>query len=686
MIEPTLAVEDLAVEFATYGGTVQAVRGVSFQVGRGETLAIVGESGCGKSVTVQALMGLIPMPPGRITQGRATLEGKNILHLPPREANQFRGVKIGMIFQDPMTSLNPTMTIGDQIAETLKVHRGKSHREAFALAIELLEKTHIPEAAKRARQYPFEFSGGMLQRAMIAQSLACNPSVLIADEPTTALDVTIQAQILELMQELKTSEQMSIVLITHDLAVVARMADRVAVMYAGQIVEAGSVDDIFYRSSHPYTLGLKVAMPSNTHNRDKVLTPILGSPPDLFKPPPGCGYFARCTHAMNVCRDQQPPVAHLSAAQYSRCWLQDPGAPEVPELHQPAITGNKSVTGNKSGNKSGTVNKSVTVLIETKDLKKHFIIGRKQTLHAVDGVSLGIAENEIVGLVGESGSGKSTFGKTLAGLHPRTSGEIYFDGQLLPEKFSYADHLKYSREMQMIFQDPYSSLNPRMTVLDIVGEGLRIQGQYDASDKAAAKISNKEIKDKVAHWLTRVGLNADHLSRYPHEFSGGQRQRIGIARAMIVEPKFVVCDEPISALDVSVQAQVVNLLDDLKKSLGLTLLFIAHDLSMVRYVSDRMAVMYLGALVEIGTANEVFFEPQHPYTQLLVGSNPEPDPKAERARQHRPILGEVTSPVNIQAGCRFADRCPKVLDLCRRETPELIRIDEAREVACHLFS
>ena len=330
-----LSVRDLQVEFQTYGGTVQAVRGVSFDVTRGETLAIVGESGCGKSVTVQALMGLIPMPPGKITGGTATLNGKSILGLPPKEANKFRGVEIGMIFQDPMTSLNPTMTIGDQIAETLMVHRGKSHQAAHAEAIRLLERTHIPEASKRAKQYPFEFSGGMLQRAMIAQSLACNPAILIADEPTTALDVTIQAQILELMLELQRTENMSIILITHDLAVVARTADKVCVMYAGQVVESGGVDDIFYRSSHPYTLGLKAAMPSNTHDRDKKLTPILGSPPDLFHPPAGCGYFARCPYAMNICRHQLPALEPVGEGHGARCWMQHEGAPAAAELHQP---------------------------------------------------------------------------------------------------------------------------------------------------------------------------------------------------------------------------------------------------------------------------------------------------------------------------------------------------------------
>ncbi|HKI74417.1 MAG TPA: ABC transporter ATP-binding protein [Pseudomonadales bacterium] len=336
MEERLLEVEDLTVEFATYGGNVKAVRGVSFHVDQGETLAIVGESGCGKSVTVQSIMGIIPMPPGKITDGRARLKGKNILGLPPKEANKFRGVEIGMIFQDPMTSLNPTMTVGNQISETLMVHRGFSHKAAYDRAVELLDKTRIPEARKRAAQYPFQYSGGMLQRAMIAQSLACNPSILIADEPTTALDVTIQAQILELMEELQRIEHMSIILITHDLAVVARMADRVAVMYAGQIVETGSVDDIFYRSSHPYTLGLKDAMPSNREQRNKELRPILGSPPDLFDPPGGCSYFARCPYGMKICKTKMPPEFPVDENfdHVSRCWLQHPEAPEHERISQ----------------------------------------------------------------------------------------------------------------------------------------------------------------------------------------------------------------------------------------------------------------------------------------------------------------------------------------------------------------
>ncbi|MDP6263952.1 MAG: ABC transporter ATP-binding protein [Pseudomonadales bacterium] len=315
-------------------------------------------------------------------------------------------------------------------------------------------------------------------------------------------------------------------------------------------------------------------------------------------------------------------------------------------------------------------------LVETVALKKHFYVGRGQTLHAVDGISLAIEENEILGLVGESGSGKSTFGKTLVGLLDKTSGQAFYKGSLLPQKFRTEDFIRYCTQMQMIFQDPYSSLNPRMTVLDIIGEGLQLAGG----------IGRSEIRDQVVTWLEKVGLHSDHMSRYPHEFSGGQRQRIGVARAMITKPKFVVCDEPISALDVSVQAQVINLLNELKQSMGLTLLFIAHDLSMVRYVSDRMAVMYLGALVEIGPSNDVFFSPKHPYTELLIESNPEPDPQIESERAHRPIEGEITSPINIQPGCRFADRCPKVQDICKHQTPQMTMVSDNHGVVCHLFN
>ena len=650
-----LEVRDLRVEFDTYGGTVQAVRGVSFDLHRGKTLAIVGESGCGKSVTVQSIMGLIPMPPGRITGGSAMLDGHDLLRNKKIDGKDIRGRLVGMIFQDPMSSLNPTMTVGDQIAETLQVHRGFSRRRALARAVELIDMTRIPEAAKRARQYPFEFSGGMLQRSMIAMSLACEPSVLIADEPTTALDVTIQAQILDLMGDLQRDNDMAIVLITHDLGVVARMADDVLVMYAGEVVERGGVDDVFYRSGHPYTLGLKAAMPSNREGAAEHLMPIDGSPPDLFAPPAAptpCAPAATIIRKLSIWRTATAPAAGCTTPSAISRWR------------------NSTVPGARP---------MADALLDIRGLTKHFPMGHGRTVHAVDDVSLSIGAREIVGLVGESGSGKTTLGRTVLGLQDKTAGEVVYKGETLPARYKAGHFRRYARTMQMIFQDPYSSLNPRMTVGEIVGEGLKL---HTGIGKAA-------VRDKVGEWLRRVGLNPDHMSRYPHEFSGGQRQRIGIARALILEPEFVVCDEPISALDVSVQAQVVNLLDELKESMGLTLLFIAHDLSMVRYVSDRMAVMYLGSLVELGPANRVFFAPKHPYTELLIGSNPEPDPEHERGRGTATLRGEIPSPVNIGPGCRFANRCPKSHDRCRDETPPLNPVADAgnpdRLVACHLY-
>ena len=655
-----LAVDDLHVEFDTYGGIVKAVRGVSFNVRAGKTLAIVGESGCGKSVTVQSIMGLIPMPPGRITRGTALLEGVDIIKQRIINGQDIRGDRLGMIFQDPMSSLNPTMRVGDQIAETLHVHRGYTRKQAFARAVDLLGETHIPEPGKRARQYPFAFSGGMLQRAMIAMAIACEPSILIADEPTTAIDVTTQAQILDLLLELQSKTGMAIVLITHNLGVVARMADDVAVMYAGEMVEKGSADDIFYRASHPYTLGLQGAMPSNDPERE-------AGPPAHRR---DSARHVRASH--RLCLLRALPLCDAT--------LRREPSSEVPAQSTPLCQLLAPPRKCPAGDRSATLPQRdvVSALLEARNVTKYFDIGRKQVVHAVDDVSLDVHEREIVGLVGESGSGKSTFGKALLGLHDKTGGEVYFKGEKLPPRYTSADFQRYASRMQMIFQDPYSSLDPRMTVGEIIGEGLRLHSE---TGTIAAR-------ERISEWLRRVGLEPDHASRYPHEFSGGQRQRVGIARALIMEPEFVVCDEPISALDVSVQAQVVRLLGELKSSLGLTMLFIAHDLSMVRYVSDRMAVMYQGSLVEVGAADDVFFRPKHPYTEVLIGSNPLPDPKRERQRRRISIKGEIASPINIGEGCRYADRCAEAMDVCRSTTPELHAVTDAtgeRLVACHLY-
>lgn len=540
-----LEVKDLQVSFIGDEKEFEAVKGISFHVEKGETLGIVGESGSGKSVTARSIMRLLPSPPSFLKSGEINFQGKNLVEQSEKEMESVRGQHISMIFQDPMTSLNPTIRIGEQIAESLKKHQQVSKGEAYRKTIELLEQVGIKNSEKRYSQYPHEFSGGMRQRAMIAMALACNPSLLIADEPTTALDVTIQAQILSLMKSMQEKLGTSIILITHDLGVVAGMCDRVIVMKEGEIVEEGTTDEIFNNPKHDYTKRLLNALPKLHEKKTPKKAPLLSANLDLSKP-----------------------------------------------------------------------------LLEIKSLKKHFDIGHGDILKAVDDLSFEIYPGETLGLVGESGSGKSTTGRTILQLHEPTDGDVLYKG--IPITRLSKKQLKtMRRNMQIIFQDPYSSLNPRKKVLDIVGEALDLHG--------LAK-NKEERRSRVEELLELVGLNKEHASRYPHEFSGGQRQRIGIARALAVDPEFIVCDEPLSALDVSIQKQIVDLLKDLQHRLGLTYLFIAHDLSMVKHISDRVAVMYGGKIVELAESEELYSNPQHPYTKALLKSIPIPDPAIERMK------------------------------------------------------
>ncbi len=567
-----------------------------------------------------------------------------------------------------MTSLNPTMTIGDQIAETLIVHRGFSKKQAHDRAIELLTATRIPDAAKRARQYPFEFSGGMLQRSMIAMAIACEPKILIADEPTTALDVTIQAQILDLLKDLQRETGMAIILITHDLGVVARMADRVNVMYAGEIVEHGT--------DRRYLLPFRAPVHARPARCDAVQHDRSSAPAATDRRQPAGS--VRAAGRLRLLRALPARDADLPEAIARRCSASTPATRRaagctiedahrsVDRLHvMPRVSARALMTALISADK----------LTQTfHDRRQRRSCTRSMRFHC------DIAEKEIVGLVGESGSGKSTLGKAMVGLHDKTSGTVTYRGERLPQKYTPLDFQRHAQRMQMIFQDPYSSLNPRMTVGEIIGEGLTLNSEQRAASRSAIALRE---------WLARVGLEPDHMSRYPHEFSGGQRQRIGIARALILEPEFIVCDEPISALDVSVQAQVVNLLDDLKASLGLTLLFIAHDLSMVRYVSDRMAVMYLGSLVEIGPADRRLLRAAAPlYTTVgriesRTRSRRRTDPDKHADHRRNPVAGEHS------AGLPIRRTLSKVMDVCRVERPELKPLktssDEVRLVACHLF-
>ncbi|WP_192597179.1 dipeptide ABC transporter ATP-binding protein [Sporosarcina limicola] len=603
-MEPILTVENLRVSFRTYEGEVQAVRGVSFELFEGETLAIVGESGSGKSVMSKSLMGLIPQPPGEITDGCIMYQGKDILKNSQKEWRNLRGSEISIIFQDPMTSLNPTMTIKNQIMEGIIKHQKISRKEAEKKTVELLGLVGIKNPEEKLNNYPHQFSGGMQQRVVIAMALACNPRIIIADEPTTALDVTVQAQVLELLKDIQKKLGTSIIFITHDLGVVANVADRVAVMYAGRIAEIGKMEEVFFNPQHPYTKGLLSAMPNLNTGQDALKT-IPGAPPNLLDPPVGDAFAERNENALKVDFLYEPPMFKVSATHSAATWM----------LHEKAAKRVKEIAEKQTSdvNSSMTTRKEVASekVLEIKGLKQYFKGKGGNVVKAVDGFTLDIFKGETFGLVGESGCGKSTTGKTILRLHGATEGEILFKGVDINKKH-VGNNL--NKEIQMIFQDPYSSLNPRWTVGDSIAEGMIIHGLYS---------SKAERQKKVLELLEVVGLRGEHANRYPHEFSGGQRQRIGIARALAVEPEFIVADEPISALDVSIQAQIINLMRKLQREKNLTYLFIAHDLSMVKYISDRVGVMYQGQLVEVAESDELYDNPMHPYTRRLLSSIPQ---------------------------------------------------------------
>lgn len=667
-----LQVDNLSVSFRMDETVVKAVNGISYYIDHGETVGIVGESGSGKSVSQLAAMQLIPTPPGSIDGGQVLLEGNDILKYPANgpEMRRIRGGKIGMVFQEPMTSLNPVKTIGSQIMEPIILHTGLNEKEAKERAVSLLKQVGIPDAEKRLKEYPHQFSGGMRQRIMIAIAMAGNPDLIIADEPTTALDVTTQAQILELLKSVTMNNNTALLIITHNLGIVARYAQRIYVMYMGRIVEAGKTEDIFSHPSHPYTRGLLNAIPRLDDRKDRKLKPI--DPPS--ETPRNltdyCPFLPRCKYRCEKCFSDGIPALQQTKedGHFAACYLKREELDELDSKQEKMIRIDcRKLSGDN--------------ILEVKNLSVHFLV-RKGLLQrkigaitAVDQVSFSIKRGETFGLVGESGCGKTTVARSILRLITDSEGDIIFNGLHL-NKMKESELRKHRQKIQMIFQDPYSSLNPRKSAGSIVGEALKIHKLVS---------SRQEYDRKVDELFTLVGLSPSLKNRVPHEFSGGQRQRLGIARALACNPELIVCDEPISALDVSIQAQIINLLEELQQKLGLTYLFIAHDLSVVKHISDTIGVMYLGKIVESAPCEELYDNPMHPYTKALLAAVPIPDPVVEKTRERIILKGEVVSLINRPSGCCFSDRCPEVMDICRKQAPVLKNCGKGHCVACHKF-
>jgi glutathione transport system ATP-binding protein len=656
-----LEVTDLVISIPTENGVIEAVRGISLAIAPGETIGIVGESGSGKTMLALSVLGLLPRR-AQVT-GSVRLDGDELLQASESQWQQVRGNRVAMVFQDPMTALNPMYSVGWQVAECLRLHQHDKGANAHKRAVELLDAVGLPEPARIARRFPHELSGGMRQRVVIAMAIANEPELLIADEPTTALDVTVQAQILDLLKSIQRETHAAMIMISHDLGVVAGIADRVLVMYAGKAVEVGGVEAVFAQPRMPYTAGLLASLPSLDHRKER-LSAIRGLPPSGIGYGAGCAFAPRCPMAADVC-ETQPALVPVGPSHAAACHFAtedarpqaaaDPAAAEpVPPADIPEDTGEP-------------------VLVVT-DLVKHFHVRGTSfrsvaTVQAVSGVSLELQAGRCLALVGESGCGKSTLARMLLRLEEPTAGSIRLNGRELVG-MSEEDLRPIRPQIQMVFQDPYSSLNPRLSVAEIVGEPLLV---HKVSDRA----------ERVRALLHSVGLDPSSGVRFPSEFSGGQRQRIGIARALALEPNTIVLDEPVSALDVSIRASVLNLLRDLQRSRNMAYLFIAHDLAVVRQVADEVAVMYLGLIVERGPADAIYARPAHPYTRALMSAVPIPDPERERSRQRILLTGEVPDPANPPSGCRFRTRCWKADARCAAEVPPLLQIETGRHVACH---
>ena len=669
MNTPLLQIKDLHTDIEIRNGVVRALSGVDLHVNPGETLGIVGESGSGKTMTALSLMGLLPQG-GKVSSGSIILDGQDLTKMPLHLKRKMRGTKVGMIFQDPLTSLNPTMKIGLQVCEPLRVHEKLSKREALARAVEILKRVGMPRPEVVINNYPHQLSGGMRQRVMIAMALVCKPRILIADEPTTALDVTTQMQILDLIDELRDEYKMGVILITHDLGVVAGHTDRVAVMYAGRIVETAPTKTLFTEPKHRYTSSLMAALPERALAAGTKLFSIPGAPPSLTNLPKGCRFAARCLWATDECRAGYPDLSGDENHTFS-CFHPVQEGDESPAVLQAMMDSGKA---EDAVDATGQI--SHEILLDVKEASREyesagsgFFKRDKGVVSAVDRVSITVNKGETYGLVGESGCGKSTVGRLIAGLEPPSGGAIELDGRDLAT-LKGRDAVRIHRDVQMMFQDSYAAMDPRMRIDQILAEPMSIQKTGNA----------RQIAERIMEILEQVGLTEEILDRYPHEFSGGQLQRLGFARSLTLAPDLIVADEPVSALDVSVQAQVLNLMKDLQQELGLSYLFISHDLAVVQYMADRIGVMYLGRIVEEGPAHEVVKNPKHPYTKALIDSIPVPDPEFKHDESAIKLTGEPPSAVNPPEGCRFRPRCPFAGEECKVQ-PMLT--DETHRVACH---
>lgn len=681
--DPIMQVRDLHVSFATEAGVCRAVRGVNFDLWRGRTLGIVGESGSGKSVTALSLIGLLD-DNAKVT-GSIIMNGEELIGKTDEEMSEIRGERIAMVFQDPLSALTPMFTIGDQIAEGLITHHpDMSKQQIHDRCVELLDLVGIPQPEERLSSFPHQFSGGMRQRVMIAIAIANNPDVIIADEPTTALDVTIQAQILDVLAKAQKETGAAVVLITHDLGVVAGAADDILVMYAGRPVERASIDDVFQHPSMPYTMGLLGAVPKPHIAASQRLVPIQGNPPSLVDIPKGCPFSPRCPLATPECSLSEPnlEVVDANSGHLASCRRLQ----EIIDKNM-KYTDVFPVPDLLPADWADVPRDQRPVTLEVDHLVKHFPLTGggmfRRTIGqvaAVDDMTFKIRQGETLALVGESGSGKSTTLMEIMNLMKPEDGRIVVLGHDLAELKKKAERKALRKDLQIIFQDPMSSLDPRMPIYDVLAEPLKVH-----------KWSKEKINRRIGELMELVGLNPDYVDRFPAQFSGGQRQRISIARALATDPKVLLLDEPIASLDVSIQAGIINLLEDLQAKLKISYLFVAHDLAVIRHISDRVAVMYLGQVVELGETEDVFTHPRHPYTQALLSAIPVPDPVVERTRQRIILKGDLPSPSEKHPGCRFASRCPVKLRLtpeqqkmCETKRPVLTSDDQiATEFACH---